>query len=79
MWYASLIFPNKYITIFLIIYFNVSGRFLFISKNGRVEKTVEGHRGAILSGRWSYDGNALLTCKCLDYSTVNLPLVSQCF
>jgi len=37
------------------------GRFLFISKNGRVEKTIDAHRGAILSGKWSYDGNALLT------------------
>lgn len=41
----------------------ILGRFLFISKNGRVEKTIEGHRGAVLSGRWSYDGNALLTCN----------------
>ena len=40
---------------------NISGKFYFVSKNGRIEKTVEGHRGAILSGRWSYDGNAFLT------------------
>ena len=32
-----------------------------ISRGGRVEKSVEAHRGAVLSGRWSHDGSALVT------------------
>ncbi|XP_065832392.1 uncharacterized protein [Oscarella lobularis] len=32
-----------------------------ISKSGRVEKSVEAHRGAVLMGRWSHDGTALVT------------------
>ena len=38
------------------------GKFLLISKTGRVEKSVEGHKGAVLGVQWSYDGTALLTC-----------------
>lgn len=37
------------------------GKFYFIAKNGRIEKSVDAHRGAILCGKWSYDGNALVT------------------
>ena len=32
-----------------------------ISRNGRIEKSVEAHRGAVLSGRWSLDGSAMVT------------------
>ena len=32
-----------------------------ISWNGRIEKSVEAHRGAVLSGRWSFDGSAMVT------------------
>ena len=32
-----------------------------MNKVGRVEKTVEAHKGAVLSARWSSDGSALLT------------------
>ncbi|KAI8818239.1 WD40-repeat-containing domain protein [Fimicolochytrium jonesii] len=37
------------------------GKFYFCSKNGRVEKVVEAHTGAILSLRWNYEGSALVT------------------
>ncbi|XP_019850408.1 PREDICTED: intraflagellar transport protein 80 homolog [Amphimedon queenslandica] len=38
------------------------GRFLLVSKTGRVEKTVDGHKGAVLGVRWAVpDGSALLT------------------
>lgn len=37
------------------------GKFYLISRAGRVEKSVEAHRGAVLSTKWSYDGTALLT------------------
>ena len=39
------------------------GKFLLVSRMGRVEKTVEAHKGAVLGGRWSGDGTALLTCE----------------
>ena len=38
------------------------GRFLLVSKSGRVEKAVDGHKGAVLGARWVGDGSALLTC-----------------
>uniref|UniRef100_A0A2D4Q0U3 Intraflagellar transport protein 80 homolog n=1 Tax=Micrurus surinamensis TaxID=129470 RepID=A0A2D4Q0U3_MICSU len=37
------------------------GKFHLISKTGRVEKSVEAHCGAVLAGRWNYEGTALLT------------------
>ena len=39
----------------------VAGKFLLISRSGRVEKSVEAHRGAVLAARWSYTGQDLLT------------------
>ena len=38
------------------------GKFLLVSRLGRVEKAVDAHRGAILGAQWSKDGTALLTC-----------------
>jgi len=40
---------------------STDGKFYFISKNGRIEKSIDAHQGAVLSGKWSYDGNALVT------------------
>ncbi|KAM6326119.1 intraflagellar transport protein 80 homolog [Podargus strigoides] len=37
------------------------GKFHLISKSGRVEKSVEAHSGAVLAGRWNYEGTALVT------------------
>ena len=37
------------------------GKFHLVSKTGRIEKSVEAHRGAVLAGRWNYDGTALIT------------------
>uniref|UniRef100_UPI00398E3A1C intraflagellar transport protein 80 homolog isoform X3 n=1 Tax=Pristiophorus japonicus TaxID=55135 RepID=UPI00398E3A1C len=39
---------------------NIS-KFHLVSKSGRVEKSVEAHRGAVLAGRWNYEGTALVT------------------
>ncbi|MBN3310460.1 IFT80 protein, partial [Amia calva] len=36
-------------------------KFHLVSKTGRIEKSVEAHRGAVLAGRWNYDGTALIT------------------
>ncbi|XP_070538600.1 intraflagellar transport protein 80 homolog [Ptychodera flava] len=40
---------------------STDGKFHLISRSGRVEKSVEAHKGAVLSGRWSYDGTAMVT------------------
>uniref|UniRef100_T1J418 Uncharacterized protein n=1 Tax=Strigamia maritima TaxID=126957 RepID=T1J418_STRMM len=37
------------------------GKFHLLSKTGRIEKSVEAHRGAILAGCWSPDGMSLIT------------------
>ena len=37
------------------------GKFHLISRSGRVEKSIDAHKGAVLSGRWSWDGSALVT------------------
>ena len=51
------------------------GKFHLISRNGRIEKSVEAHRGAVLSGRWSLDGSAMVTgLKGLPY--LSKPLYS---
>lgn len=39
-----------------------------ISKSGRVEKSVEAHCGAVLAGRWNYEGTALVTGKRVFFS-----------
>ncbi|ELT91803.1 hypothetical protein CAPTEDRAFT_169559 [Capitella teleta] len=40
---------------------STDGKFLLISRSGRVEKSVEAHRGAVLSARWNHTGTDLLT------------------
>ena len=37
------------------------GKFHLLSNAGRIEKSVEAHKGAVLSGKWSFDGNAFIT------------------
>lgn len=37
------------------------GKFRLVSGNGKIEKEVEAHRGAVISLRWSPDGSALVT------------------
>ena len=39
------------------------GRFLLVSRLGRVEKSVEAHKGAVLGAQWSSDATAMLTCE----------------
>lgn len=43
--------------------FLFKGKFHLVSKMGRVEKSVEAHKGAVLAGKWNYDGTALITGK----------------
>ncbi|KAI8462988.1 MAG: intraflagellar transport protein 80 [Monoraphidium minutum] len=37
------------------------GTFKFVTRTGKVEKSVDAHQGGVLSLRWSYDGSALAT------------------
>ncbi|TPX52368.1 hypothetical protein CcCBS67573_g09888 [Chytriomyces confervae] len=37
------------------------GKLYFCSKAGRVEKIVDGHKGAVLAVKWNYEGTALVT------------------
>lgn len=38
-----------------------AGKLHLVSKSGRIEKSVECHKGAVLAGRWNHDGTALIT------------------
>nr|XP_032834382.1 intraflagellar transport protein 80 homolog isoform X1 [Petromyzon marinus]XP_032834383.1 intraflagellar transport protein 80 homolog isoform X1 [Petromyzon marinus] len=40
---------------------SAEGRLHLVSRVGRVERSVEAHRGAVLAARWSGDGTALAT------------------
>ena len=68
-----------------ILITSTDGKFHIIGKNGRIEKSIEAHRGAVLVGKWSTDGSSLLTgmeimstsgsstsCELLLIKTVNL-------
>lgn len=37
------------------------GRFFIMSKNGKIEKSVDAHKGACICLKWSYDGSMLVT------------------
>lgn len=45
----------------LFVLTSTDGKFHLISRSGRVEKSIDAHKGAVLSGRWSWDGSALVT------------------
>nr|XP_022919132.1 intraflagellar transport protein 80 homolog [Onthophagus taurus] len=45
----------------LILITSTDGKFHIVNKSGRIERSVEAHKGAILSGQWSNDGSSLLT------------------
>ncbi|XP_068173450.1 intraflagellar transport protein 80 homolog [Antennarius striatus] len=40
---------------------STDGKFHLVTKLGRIEKSVEAHKGAVLAGRWNHDGTALVT------------------
>ena len=37
------------------------GKFFIMSKNGKIEKSVDAHKGACICVKWSYDGAMLVT------------------
>lgn len=54
--------PSMHVIIKVLISFSFGkGKFHLVSKTGRVEKSIEAHRGAVLAGRWNYEGTALVT------------------
>ena len=86
-WFPSSVGPRKATTqpdVFVLAC--TDGRFLLISNMGRVEKSVEAHKGAVLGSRWSGDGTALLTCEHYFYpstdsiitSHVSICCITQC-
>lgn len=40
---------------------STDGKLLLITRNGRIEKTVDAHMGAVLATRWNYAGTDLIT------------------
>ncbi|XP_076755715.1 intraflagellar transport protein Oseg5 [Xylocopa sonorina] len=57
--YAVLITKKQSLDVLLIT--TADGKYHLISKNGRIEKSIDAHKGATTIGRWSSDGSALLT------------------
>lgn len=57
------------------------GKFHIIGKNGRLEKSIDAHRGAVLVGKWSTDGSSLLTGMLLKlygiFNNSNLKVASD--
>uniref|UniRef100_A0A915Q7B6 Intraflagellar transport protein 80 homolog n=1 Tax=Setaria digitata TaxID=48799 RepID=A0A915Q7B6_9BILA len=58
-------FPNSYAKqhvneIFALT--STEGKFYICNRNGRIERVIEAHQGATLSGRWSHDGSTFATC-----------------
>ncbi|XP_076387112.1 intraflagellar transport protein Oseg5 isoform X4 [Megachile rotundata] len=57
--YALLITKKQSLDVLLIT--TADGKYHLVNKNGRIEKSVDAHKGATTVGRWSSDGSALLT------------------
>lgn len=45
----------------LFVVTSTDGKFRLLSASGRIEKTIDAHKGAVISARWSHDGTALVT------------------
>lgn len=39
------------------------GKYYICSKNGKIEKAIEAHNGAVLCAQWNFEGSALCTGK----------------
>ncbi|XP_039612497.1 intraflagellar transport protein 80 homolog isoform X1 [Polypterus senegalus] len=60
-WYPKTAGGKKQTQAEICVLTSTDGKFHLVSKSGRIEKTIEAHRGAVLAGRWNYDGTALVT------------------
>lgn len=45
----------------LILITSADGKFHIMNRSGRIERSVDAHKGAILVGQWGNDGAGLLT------------------
>lgn len=45
----------------LILLTSADGKFHILTKTGRIERSVDAHKGAVLVGQWGHDGASLLT------------------
>ncbi|KOC63788.1 Intraflagellar transport protein 80 like protein [Habropoda laboriosa] len=57
--YAVLITKKQSLDVLLIT--TADGKYHLVNKNGRIEKSIDAHKGATTVGRWNNDGTALLT------------------
>uniref|UniRef100_A0A8C4X7R3 Intraflagellar transport 80 homolog (Chlamydomonas) n=1 Tax=Erpetoichthys calabaricus TaxID=27687 RepID=A0A8C4X7R3_ERPCA len=60
-WYPKTAGGKKQTQAEICVLTSTDGKFHLVSKSGRIEKSIEAHRGAVLAGRWNYDGTALVT------------------
>uniref|UniRef100_A0A673BIA5 Uncharacterized protein n=1 Tax=Sphaeramia orbicularis TaxID=375764 RepID=A0A673BIA5_9TELE len=60
-WFPKTVGGKKQAQAEIFVLTSTDGKFHLASKVGRIEKSVEAHKGAVLAGRWNYDGTALIT------------------
>ncbi|XP_064159238.1 intraflagellar transport protein 80 homolog [Anguilla rostrata] len=60
-WFPKTVGGKKQGLAEIFVLTSTDGKFHLGSKTGRIEKSVEAHRGAVMAGRWNYDGTALIT------------------
>uniref|UniRef100_A0A8C4E433 Intraflagellar transport 80 homolog (Chlamydomonas) n=1 Tax=Dicentrarchus labrax TaxID=13489 RepID=A0A8C4E433_DICLA len=60
-WFPKTLGGKKQNQTEIFVLTSTDGKFHLASKMGRIEKSVEAHKGAVLAGRWNYDGTALIT------------------
>ncbi|XP_078102173.1 intraflagellar transport protein 80 homolog isoform X2 [Sander vitreus] len=60
-WFPKTVGGKKQNQTEIFVLTSTDGKFHLTSKIGRIEKSVEAHKGAVLAGRWNYDGTALIT------------------
>lgn len=60
-WFPKTLGSKKQAQAEIFVITSTDGKFHLVSKGGRIEKSVDAHNGAVLSGRWNHDGSALIT------------------
>uniref|UniRef100_A0A667YLZ0 Intraflagellar transport 80 homolog (Chlamydomonas) n=1 Tax=Myripristis murdjan TaxID=586833 RepID=A0A667YLZ0_9TELE len=56
-WFPKTVGGKKQTQAEVFVLTSTDGKFHLASKTGRIEKSVEAHKGAVLAGRWNYDGS----------------------
>ncbi|XP_054649376.1 intraflagellar transport protein 80 homolog [Dunckerocampus dactyliophorus] len=60
-WFPKTVGGKKQTSAEIFVLTSTDGKFHLVSKTGRIEKSVDAHKGAVLAGRWNHDGTALVT------------------